>query len=65
MGVAVPMAWPRYWQYYGRTVEISYGGMTVLATVNDCGYMAAAAARLTRSPAWKAFGFSSQTISLP
>ena len=39
MGVAVPMAWPRYWQYYGRTVEISYGGMTVLATVNDCGYM--------------------------
>ena len=60
MGVAVPMAWPRYWQYYGRTVEISYGGMTVLATVNDCGYMGGGSRSLDLQPGvWKAFGFSS------
>lgn len=62
MGVAVPMAWPRYWQYYGRTVEISYGGMTVLATVNDCGYMGGGSRSLDLQPGvWKAFGFSSCT----
>lgn len=60
MGVAVPMAWPRYWQYYGRTVEISYGGMMVLATVNDCGYMGGGSRVLDLQPGvWKAFGFSS------
>lgn len=60
MGVAVPMVWPRYWQYYGRTVEISYGGMTVLATVNDCGYMGGGSRVLDLQPGvWKAFGFSS------
>ena len=60
MGVAVPMAWPRYWQYYGRPVEISYGGMTVLATVNDCGYMGGGSRVLDLQPGvWKAFGFSS------
>ena len=60
MDVAVPMAWPRYWQYYGRTVEISYGGMTVLATVNDCGYMGGGSRVLDLQPGvWKAFGFSS------
>lgn len=60
MGVAVPMAWPSYWRYYGRTVEISYGGMTVLATVNDCGYMGGGSRSLALQPGvWKAFGFSS------
>ena len=60
MGVAVPMAWPRYWQYYGRTVEISYNGITVLATVNDCGYMGGGSRSLDLQPGvWKAFGFSS------
>ena len=60
MGVAVPMAWPRYWQYYGRTVEISYGGMTVFAIVNDCGYMGGGSRSLDLQPGvWKAFGFSS------
>lgn len=60
MGVAVPMAWPRYWQYYGRTVEISYNGMTVLATVNDCGGMGGGSRVLDLQPGvWKAFGFSS------
>lgn len=60
MGVAVPMAWPNYWQYYGRTVEISYGGMTVLATVNDCGGMDGGSRSLDLQPGvWKAFGFTS------
>lgn len=60
MGVAVPMAWGRYWQYYGRTVEISYNGMTVFATVNDCGYMGGGSRVLDLQPGvWKAFGFSS------
>ncbi|MBQ3105885.1 MAG: hypothetical protein IJC51_00185 [Eggerthellaceae bacterium] len=60
MGVAVPMAWPQYWKYYGRTVEISYGGMTVFAVVNDCGYMGGGSRVLDLQPGvWKAFGFTS------
>ena len=62
MGVAVPMSWPGYWRYYGRTVEISYNGMTVFATVNDCGYMGGGSRSLDLQPGvWKAFGFSSCT----
>lgn len=37
MGVAVPMSWPNYRSYFGRSVEIRYKGRTVIATVNDCG----------------------------
>lgn len=60
MGVAIPMAWPRYWEYYGRTVEISYNGQTVLATINDCGNMGGGSRSLDLQPGvWKAFGFSS------
>ena len=60
MGVAIPMAWPQYWTYYGRTVEISYGGMTVFAVVNDCGYMGGGSRVLDLQPGvWKAFGFTS------
>lgn len=62
MGVAVPMSWPRYWQYYGRTVEIAYNGITVLATINDCGYMGGGSRSLDLQPGvWKAFGFTSCT----
>lgn len=62
MGVAVPMAWDRYWQYYGRTVEISYNGITVFAIVNDCGYMGGGSRSLDLQPGvWKAFGYSSCT----
>ncbi|MBQ6455415.1 MAG: hypothetical protein IJJ32_04945 [Eggerthellaceae bacterium] len=58
MGVAVPMAWKNYRQYFGRTVEINYNGMTVIATVNDCGYMGAGSRSLDLQPGvWKAFGF--------
>lgn len=60
MGVAVPMSWPNYRSYFGRTVEISYGGKTVFATVNDCGYMGGGSRSLDLQPGvWKAFGFSS------
>lgn len=60
MGVAVPMAWPNYRSYFGRTVEISYNGMTVFATVNDCGNMGGGSRALDLQPGvWKAFGFSS------
>ncbi len=60
MGVAVPMAWPNYRSYFGRTVEISYNGMTVYATVNDCGGMGGGSRSLDLQPGvWKAFGYSS------
>ncbi len=59
MGVAIPMSWPNYSSYLGRSVEISYGGMTVVATVNDCGYMGGGSRSLDLQPGvFKAFGFS-------
>ena len=62
MGVAVPMAWPNYRSYFGRTVEISYNGKTVYATVNDCGGMGGGSRSLDLQPGvWKAFGYSSCT----
>lgn len=58
MGVAVPMAWSNYRSYFGRTVEISYNGMTVYATVNDCGGMGGGSRSLDLQPGvFKAFGF--------
>ena len=60
MGVAVPTAWPNYRSYFGRTVEISYNGKTVYATVNDCGGMGGGSRSLDLQPGvWKAFGYSS------
>lgn len=59
MGVAVPMAWPDYRSYFNRSVEISYNGQSVIATVNDCGYMGAGSRALDLQPGvFKAFGFS-------
>lgn len=59
MGVAIPMSWPNYSSYLGRSVEISYGGMTVVATVNDCGHMGGGSRSLDLQPGvFKAFGFS-------
>lgn len=58
MGVAVPMSWSNYRMYFGRTVEINYNGMTVIATVNDCGYMGGGSRSLDLQPGvFKAFGF--------
>ena len=60
MGVAIPMSWPNYRSYLGRSVEISYGGKTVVAVVNDCGYMGGGSRSLDLQPGvFKAFGFSS------
>lgn len=60
MGVAIPMSWPNYRSYFGRTVEIVYNGRTVYATVNDCGYMGGGSRSLDLQPGvFKAFGFQS------
>lgn len=39
MGVAVPMGMSGYRSLFGKKVEISYNGKSVIATVNDCGGM--------------------------
>ena len=60
MGVAVPLSWPNARSYLGRQVEISYGGSTVVATVNDLGGMGGGSRSLDLQPGvWKAFGASS------
>lgn len=59
MGVAIPMSWPNYRSYYGRAIEISYNGRTVVATINDCGSLGGGARSLDLQPGvFKAFGFS-------
>lgn len=59
MGVAVPMAWSGYRKYFGHAVEIRYGGKTVVATINDCGYMGGGSRSLDLQPGvFKAFGYS-------
>lgn len=50
MGVAIPMAWPNYRSYFGKKIEISYNGVTVLATINDCGYMGGGITSLDLQP---------------
>lgn len=37
--VAIPMRWSSFWSYYYRSVEISYGGTTIVAMVTDCGVL--------------------------
>ncbi len=60
MGVAIPMSWSNYSSYFGRTVEISWNGKTVYATVNDCGSLEGGARSLDLQPGvWREFGFSS------
>ena len=59
MGVAVPMSMPSYRSYLGRQVEISYGGKSVIATVNDCGGMGGGSRVLDLQPGvFKALGAS-------
>lgn len=58
MGVAIPMSLPNFRSYFGRTVEIVYNGMTVYATVNDCGGMGGGSRALDLQPGvFKAFGY--------
>lgn len=60
MGVAVPMSMSNYRSYFGRSVEISYGGRTVVAVVNDCGGLGGGSRALDLQPGvWKALGASS------
>lgn len=57
MGVAVPMSWPNYRSYFNRKIEISYGGKSVIATVNDCGSMGHGSRALDLQPGvFKALG---------
>ena len=59
MGVAVPMSWGAE-DYYGRSVEITYNGKTVVATVTDCGGMNGGERSLDLQPGvWKALGADS------
>ena len=59
MGVAIPKSWSNYRFYFGRAVEIKYGGKTVVATINDCGGLSGGARSLDLQPGvFKAFGFS-------
>lgn len=62
MGVAMYMYMPGLSSYYGRKVEISYGGRSVLAVVNDCGGFAGhyPSTMFDLQPGvWKALGASS------
>lgn len=57
--VAMPMSMNPS-RFYGSAIEISYGGMSVVATVTDCGYLSGGARGLDLTPAvFRAFGFSS------
>lgn len=57
--VAMPMSMSPS-RFYGSVIEISYNGMSVVATVTDCGYMGGGSRGLDLTPAvFRAFGFSS------
>jgi len=56
--VAMPMSMDPA-RFYGSRIQIEYEGMTVIATVTDCGYMAGGARGLDLSTAvFRAFGFT-------
>ena len=57
--VAMPMSMSPS-RFYGSKIEISYNGMSVVATVTDCGYMGGGSRGLDLTPAiFRAFGFGS------
>ena len=56
LGVAVPIAWHPE-KYYGKKVEISYEGRSIIATVNDCGGLNGGKRALDLQPGvFRAFG---------
>ena len=56
--VAMPMSMSPS-RFYGAKIEISYNGMSVIATVTDCGYMGGGSRGLDLTPAvFHAFGVS-------
>ena len=57
MGVAVPMAWPNYRQFFHHTVLIRHNGLTIIAKINDCGGMNGGERSLDLQPGvFKSFG---------
>ena len=58
MGVAIPMSWPNYRMYLGKTILINYGGMTVLAKINDVGALNGRDLDL-QPGVFRSFGFTS------
>ena len=57
--VAMPMSMNPS-RFYGSKIEISYNGISVVATVTDCGYMGGGSRGLDLTPAiFRAFGFGS------
>lgn len=56
--VAMPMSMNPS-RFYGKKIEISYNGISVVATVTDCGYMGGGSRGLDLTPSiFRAFGFS-------
>lgn len=56
VGVAVPLSWGPS-DYYGKMVEISYGGRSIIAPIVDCGGMDGVVRHLDLQPGvFKAFG---------
>lgn len=37
MGGAIPLSTPNFRSYFGRAIQITYDGKTVMARINDCG----------------------------
>lgn len=58
LGVAIPVSWPNYHSYFGKTVLIRYGETVVLAKINDCGFLNGRDLDL-QPGVIKSFGFSS------
>lgn len=57
--VAMPMSMNPS-RFYGSKIEITYNGISVVATVTDCGYMGGGSRGLDLTPAiFRAFGFGS------
>lgn len=59
MGVAIPMRWPNFRSYFGRKLEISYGGKSIITTVQDCGGMQGNRHLDLMPGIWRAFGATS------
>lgn len=56
--VAMPMSMNPA-RFYGSKIQIEYEGMTIVATITDCGYLSGGARGLDITPAiFRAFGFS-------
>ena len=56
--MAIPMSWPNSRLYLGKTILINYGGMTVLAKINDICALIGRDLDLEPGVFW-AFGFKS------